>query len=78
MTGTIFTDVSIFDGTGRALCSGQVLVRGNTIEAVAEGDERLDRSSVAVVAGEGRTLMPGVVEAHAHLTWPRSKGLSTQ
>jgi imidazolonepropionase-like amidohydrolase len=72
MTATLFTDVRIFDGTGRAPFSGEVLVRGNRIEAVAKGDEHLDRNGAKVVAGAGRTLMPGMVEAHAHLTWPSS------
>jgi imidazolonepropionase-like amidohydrolase len=49
-----------------------VLVRGERIEAVARGDERLDRAGAALVEGAGATLMPGLVEAHAHLTWPSS------
>jgi imidazolonepropionase-like amidohydrolase len=47
-----------------------VLVRGNRIEAVAKGDERLPRDGASEIDGAGRTLMPGMVEAHAHLTWP--------
>jgi imidazolonepropionase-like amidohydrolase len=72
MTGTLFTDVMIFDGSGAALFPGEVLVRGERIEAVARGDERLPREGVTVVQGKGRTLMPGMVEAHGHLTWPTS------
>lgn len=70
MSGTLFTDVMIFDGSGAALFPGEVLVRGERIEAVARGDERLPREGAAVVEGKGRTLMPGMVEAHGHLTWP--------
>lgn len=70
MSGTLFTDVMIFDGGGSALFPGEVLVRGEWIEAVARGDERLPREGVTVVEGKGRTLMPGMVEAHGHLTWP--------
>ncbi|WP_298170610.1 amidohydrolase family protein [Novosphingobium sp.] len=72
MTGTLFTDVMIFDGSGAALFPGEVLVRGERIEAVARGDERLPRGGMTVVQGKGRTLMPGMVEAHGHLTWPTS------
>ena len=43
MTGTLFTDVMIFDGSGTALFPGEVLVHGERIEAVAKGDERLPR-----------------------------------
>ncbi|MEI6643132.1 MAG: amidohydrolase family protein [Novosphingobium sp.] len=72
MTGTLFADVMIFDGSGAPLFPGEVLVRGEHIAAVAHGDERLPREGVAVVEGRGRTLMPGMVEAHGHLTWPTS------
>lgn len=72
MTGTLFTDVRVFDGSGAALFPGEVLVRGERIEAVARGDERLPREGATVVEGQGRTLMPGMVEAHGHLTWPTS------
>lgn len=72
MTATLFSDVMIFDGSGDPLFPGEVLVRGNRIEGVARGDERLPRDGVTVIEGRGRTLMPGMVEAHAHLTWPSS------
>jgi imidazolonepropionase-like amidohydrolase len=70
VSGTLFTGVKIFDGSGAALFPGEVLVRGNRITAVARGDERLPRDGAAEIDGAGRTLMPGMVEAHAHLTWP--------
>lgn len=69
---TLLTDVRIFDGSGGALYPGEVLVRGERIAAVAKGDERLERAGARVIEGKGRTLMPGLVEAHAHLTWPSS------
>jgi imidazolonepropionase-like amidohydrolase len=72
MSGWLFTDVRIFDGTGATPFPGEVLVRGERIEAVARGDERLDRAGATLVEGKGATLMPGLVEAHAHLTWPSS------
>ena len=72
MTGTLFTDVMIFDGSGAGLFPGEVLVRGERIEAVARGDERLPRDGAELVEGQGCTLMPGMVEAHGHLTWPTS------
>ena len=70
MSGFLFTDVQIFDGSGAPLFPGEVLVRGNRIESVAKGDERLPRDGVQIIEGKGRTVMPGMVEAHAHLTWP--------
>jgi len=72
MQGTLFTNANIFDGSGDPLFPGEVLVRGNRIEAVARGNERLDRAGAAVIDAGGQTLMPGLVEGHAHLTWPSS------
>jgi imidazolonepropionase-like amidohydrolase len=72
MTRTLFSDVMIFDGSGSDLFPGSVLVEGNRIAAVVPAGESFDAASANVVEGKGRTLMPGMVEAHAHLTWPSS------
>ncbi len=70
MTPQLFTNVQIFDGNGTACFPGEVLVEGNTIRAVAPGPHKLPRESgVEIVDGGGRTLMPGLVEAHAHITY---------
>jgi imidazolonepropionase-like amidohydrolase len=67
--GTLFTNIMIFDGSGAAPFAGEVLVNGDVISAVGTA---LDRGSAEIIDGHGKTLMPGLVEAHAHLTWPSS------
>ncbi len=74
MTRILFTDVSVFDGSGAPPFPGEVLVEGNRVTAVAKGVERLPRAGAEIVAGHGATAMPGLVEAHAHLSWPSSVG----
>lgn len=70
MNPQLFTNVNIFDGTGSALFPGEVLVSGNSIAAVASSKDKLSRDSGAdVIDGRGMTLMPGLVEAHAHVTY---------
>lgn len=74
---TLFTNVRIFDGSGRAPYTGQVLVRDDKIAGVAEqaavdGGHKLAHDDVTAIDGGGATLMPGLIEAHAHLTWPSS------
>ena len=64
---TLFTNVAVFDGDGPGSYPGEVLVEGNRIAAVARGDERIAANGAAIVDGGGATLMPGLVEAHAHL-----------
>ncbi len=69
MTATLFTHVMIFDGTGSSRFSGEVRVEGDSITAVGQD---LSRNGATIIDGQGATLMPGMVEAHAHLTWPTS------
>jgi imidazolonepropionase-like amidohydrolase len=72
MNGVLFTNVMIFDGSGADRFPGEVLVRDDRIVAVARGSERLPRDGAISIDGRGHTLMPGMVEAHGHLTWPSS------
>jgi imidazolonepropionase-like amidohydrolase len=65
---TLFENVRVFDGKTEALsASTNVLVRGNTIEKISKDPIRIDgNSSAKVIAGGGRTLMPGLIDAHWH------------
>lgn len=65
----LFTNVRIFDGTGSPPMPGEALVREGRIAAVAIGGERVEREGSNVVDCGGNTLMPGLVEAHAHVTY---------
>lgn len=69
---TLFTDVMIFDGTGSAPFAGEVRVEGSRISAIGRDGVRLPRDGARVIDGGGGVLMPGMTEAHAHLTWPSS------
>src|SRR5277367_4576540 len=69
----LFVNARIFDGSGTPPFAGEVLVQENRIAAVARtGGAPLSRDNVLVVDGAGATLMPGMTEAHAHLSWPSS------
>jgi imidazolonepropionase-like amidohydrolase len=73
MSMFLFTNVRIFDGSGAPPFAGEVLVDGNRIAAVARaGGEPLSGTGATAVDGGGATLMPGLTEAHAHLSWPSS------
>ena len=70
---TLIRDANIFDGSGAAPRLGAVLVEGNRIVRVAYEDGALaGEPADHVIEAAGRTLMPGMVEAHAHLTWGSS------
>ena len=69
----IIRNVSVFDGSGRAPTPGIVVTALDRIEQVLPADASITPAAGDVVIdGHGGTLMPGLVEAHAHLTWPSS------
>ncbi len=72
MSDIHFTNVRIFDGCGDPPFLGEVLVSDQTIKEVARGGAVTADAGATVVDGQGNTLMPGLVESHAHLTWPSS------
>lgn len=72
-TNLLFNNVRLFDGTGAPPYDAQVLVQGERIAEVSRpGEPALIIEDCRVIDGHGATLMPGLVEAHAHLTWPSS------
>ena len=63
---TLFTNVMIFDGNNEERMAGNVLVEGNLIKRVSA--EAINAPNATVIDGGGGTLMPGMIEAHAHLS----------
>src|SRR6516225_4240787 len=62
----VFTDVRIFDGKSNKLHTGlRVRVEGETIKAI-EPAEHPAITGAVTIDGEGRTLMPGLIDAHWH------------
>ncbi|GAB3464891.1 amidohydrolase family protein [Massilia terrae] len=72
MGGIIFENVRIFDGSQMRAGTGAVRVEGNRIAEVSDGAGIAHHDADRVIDGQGGTLMPGLVEAHAHLSWPSS------
>jgi len=63
---TLFTHVNVFDGQNeKRMLNASVLVEGNLIKQVSTGEIVAD--GAAVIDGGGRTLMPGLIDAHWHV-----------
>ena len=62
---TLFTNVMIFDGENEVRMAGNVLVEGNLIRQISA--KNISAPGATVIDGHGGTLMPGLIEAHAHL-----------
>jgi imidazolonepropionase-like amidohydrolase len=68
-TSTLFQNVRVFDGKSSVLSAPtNILVRGNLIEKISTAPIPTDRSAnTVIIDGKGRTLMPGLIDAHAHM-----------
>jgi Amidohydrolase family len=65
-SSTLFQNVRIFDGRSAALSPpSNVLVKGNIIERISTEPIPVDPHAT-VIAANGRTLMPGLIDAHWH------------
>lgn len=69
MKPVLFRGACIWDGSGAAAFPGDVLVEGSRIKAIAPAPERLAVDGATVIEARGRTLMPGLVEGHAHISF---------
>lgn len=65
-THILFENVRIFDGKGASTLSApsNVLVRGNVIAQIST--DLIEAEGAQRIAGNGRTLMPGLIDAHWH------------
>lgn len=70
---TLFQNVRVFDGrSGTVSGPTNVLVRGNTIARISGSPIPTDRSmNTTIIAGNGRVLMPGLIDAHYHMMMTR-------
>jgi imidazolonepropionase-like amidohydrolase len=63
---TLFQNVRIFDGKSGSLSApSSVLIKGNVIERISAAPIEAE-PGMTVIAGGGRTLMPGLIDAHWH------------
>jgi len=68
MSLTLFKNVHVLDvRAGRLLEDHQVLVEGDTIRELS--DRPITTQSAHVIDGGGRTLMPGLIDCHVHVTF---------
>lgn len=65
---TIFRNVRVLDVVdGRLGSPTNVVIRGNTISAIGSSSDAA--SGTKAIDGKGRTLMPGLIDVHVHLTF---------
>jgi imidazolonepropionase-like amidohydrolase len=66
----VFSDVRVFDGQCDQLSEAtDVTVAGNVIRSIAKASPAGHGDGITVISGGGRVLMPGLIDAHAHLAF---------
>src|SRR5882757_3228380 len=66
MTSVLFTNARVFDGLGEECVEGmQVLVENGLMREVSDRPIKVTASAHTIDVG-GRTLMPGLIDAHMH------------
>jgi imidazolonepropionase-like amidohydrolase len=73
MRRTVFTNGLVFDGSGSAPAPGEVVVEGDRVVEVRAARQD-DHGDDQVFDATGCTVMPGMIESHAHLTFPSAVG----
>jgi imidazolonepropionase-like amidohydrolase len=71
----IFTNVRVLDGSGEYPFTGEVVVQGNRLKHVGRGLRTFPTHGATVIDGAGATLMPGLIDAHLHLSWNNAPGI---
>jgi imidazolonepropionase-like amidohydrolase len=69
MARILFRNALIFEGTCPQLIRGEVLVDGERIQAVGGPGESLPSEGCEIIDVGFATLMPGLTNTHAHLTY---------
>ncbi|MEP6678865.1 MAG: amidohydrolase family protein, partial [Betaproteobacteria bacterium] len=69
MSATLFRNATVLDGSGSAPYRGDVLVEGARIVSVAPAGATPPGTAAQTIDCAGRTLMPGLIEPHAHLSF---------
>jgi imidazolonepropionase-like amidohydrolase len=67
------TNARVIDGTGRAaLSSATVVIKNGRIDAVGRSDAVTVPSGAVLVNAAGKTIIPGLINAHGHLNGDQS------
>jgi imidazolonepropionase-like amidohydrolase len=75
---TLFINGQWWDGEADRPVPGEVLIDGERIELMSDRPGTLPRQGVQLIDASGATLMPAMVDAHAHLPFPDNLTYLTQ
>jgi len=67
---TVLRGGRVFDAATGSVRAGTVVIEGNTITAVLPADATSWPADADVIDVTGKTVMPGLIDMHVHLTYP--------
>ncbi len=65
-TKVLITDVNIFNGKEDRIFPGNILIEGQLIKTISGTDIPVD-AGAQVIDGQGKYVIPGLIDAHVHL-----------
>lgn len=82
-TWTLIRNGNVLDGTGDPLRPASVLIHGNLIEQVGSNVDlnlvpRDERGRARIIDASGRTVMPGLIDVHCHISYGESRAQEEQ
>ena len=69
MTRVVFRNAMVWDGSGAGAYPADVLVGSGRIQTISKAPGQLAADGATAVDCKGLTLMPGLVEGHAHISF---------
>jgi imidazolonepropionase-like amidohydrolase len=64
----LIKNVEIFDGINQKTINGDILIEGNKISKISKSNISSTSKNVLVIDGEGKFVMPGLIDAHTHIS----------
>ncbi|MGH8185601.1 MAG: amidohydrolase family protein [Steroidobacteraceae bacterium] len=68
-TSIVIRNARLFDGTGTRARAATLVIAGNRIASVLSPDETAWPPEAEVIDAAGKTVMPGLIDLHTHLTY---------
>ena len=66
---TLINNVQIFNGKTEKTITGNILIEDNLIKKISTAPIEVNRGGeITIIDGKGKFLMPGLIDAHVHLT----------
>lgn len=66
----LLKNANIFDGKNNEIKSGDIIIDGGFIQSITKNVETIDKNT-QVIDLQGKYVMPGLIDAHVHITASR-------